>query len=46
MLLPAGRILPALAALGLLTAFLVALVGYEWFSRGEQDPTADEATDV
>jgi low temperature requirement protein LtrA len=29
LLLPAARALPALAALGLLTAFLVALVGYE-----------------
>lgn len=38
LLLPAARILPALAALGLLTAFLVAMVGYEWFRRGEQNP--------
>ena len=46
LLLPAARILPALAALGLFTAFLVALVCYEWLGRGEQDPSADEATDV
>ena len=32
-LLPLARILPALAALGLLAAFLVALVGYERLSR-------------
>jgi low temperature requirement protein LtrA len=32
-LLPLARILPALAALGLLTAFLVALLGYERPSR-------------
>ncbi|HEY2674135.1 MAG TPA: low temperature requirement protein A [Rugosimonospora sp.] len=37
-LLPAARFLPALAALGLLTAFLVALVGYEWWQRGRMDP--------
>ncbi|MGK5737467.1 low temperature requirement protein A [Micromonospora sp. URMC 103] len=36
LLLPVARILPALAALGLLTAFLVALVGYEWFRRSRQ----------
>ncbi|SCF11615.1 Low temperature requirement protein LtrA [Micromonospora coriariae] len=46
LLLPVARILPALAALGLLTAFLVALVCYERLSRGEQGPTADEAADV
>ncbi|WP_433536204.1 low temperature requirement protein A [Micromonospora sp. CA-249363] len=34
LLLPVGRHLPALAALGLLTAFLAALLGYEaWTSR-------------
>ncbi|WP_176731651.1 low temperature requirement protein A [Micromonospora rhizosphaerae] len=44
LLLPAARILPALAALGLLTVFLVALVVYEWLGGREQDPTADETT--
>jgi low temperature requirement protein LtrA len=44
LLLPAARILPALAALGLLTAFLVALVGYERSSGGQRNPTADKAT--
>jgi low temperature requirement protein LtrA len=39
-LLPIARILPALAALGLLAAFLVALVCYERFSRAGQSPTA------
>ena len=38
LLLPAARFLPALAALGLLTAFLVTLVVYEWLSGREQDP--------
>jgi low temperature requirement protein LtrA len=38
LLLPAARILPALAALGLLTAFLAALVLYEWLGEREQDP--------
>jgi hypothetical protein len=33
-----------LAALGLLTAFLAALVLYEWLGGREQDPTADETT--
>lgn len=46
LLLPAARILPNLAALGLLAAFLVALVCYERFSGAEQGPTADEATGV
>jgi low temperature requirement protein LtrA len=46
LLLPAARILPALAAVGLLAASLVALVSYERFSGGEQDSTADETTDV
>ena len=32
-LLPAARYLPALAALGLLTAVLVAVVGYERLTR-------------
>jgi len=36
-LLPAARYLPALAALGLLTAVLIALVGYE---RSRWQPTA------
>lgn len=40
LLLPAARILPALAALGLLTAFLIALVRYEWLPRGEQRTAA------
>jgi low temperature requirement protein LtrA len=44
--LPAVRILPALVALGLLTAFLVSLVVYEWLSTGGHDPTADQATDA
>ncbi|MFF4877511.1 hypothetical protein [Micromonospora sp. NPDC000668] len=38
---PAGRFLPGLAALGLLTAFLVVLVSYEAVSRrrrGSDDP--------
>jgi low temperature requirement protein LtrA len=35
-LLPAARNLPALAALGLLTAVLVALAGLERFTRAEQ----------
>jgi low temperature requirement protein LtrA len=42
LLLPAARILPPLAALGLLTAFLAVLVLYEWLGGREQDPTADE----
>jgi low temperature requirement protein LtrA len=46
LLLPAARILPALAALGLLTTFLVTLVVYERVSRDGHDPTADQATDV
>lgn len=46
LLLPAARILPALAALGLLTAYLAAIVCYEWLGGGEQDPTADKTTDV
>ncbi|WP_433116366.1 low temperature requirement protein A [Micromonospora sp. CA-246542] len=33
LLLPVGRHLPALAALGLLTAFLAALLGYEAWTR-------------
>jgi low temperature requirement protein LtrA len=44
LLLPAARILPAPAALGLLTAFLVALVCYEQFSGGTRNPAAGEAT--
>jgi hypothetical protein len=42
-LLPIARILPALAALGLLTAFLVALLVYERFSRR---PVAVEVTEI
>jgi low temperature requirement protein LtrA len=44
LLLPAARILPALATLGLLATFLAALAFRERPGRGEQDPTADEAT--
>jgi low temperature requirement protein LtrA len=40
LLLPAARHLPALAALGLLAAFLVALVWYERPGRGQPNPTA------
>lgn len=36
LLLPAARALPALAALGLLTAFLVALVCYERLTQGSE----------
>jgi hypothetical protein len=36
LLLPAARILPALAALGLLTAFLIVLAGHERLIHGEQ----------
>jgi low temperature requirement protein LtrA len=36
LLLPAARALPALAALGLLTAFLVALVCYERLTQGAE----------
>jgi low temperature requirement protein LtrA len=39
LLLPVSRILPALAALGLLTALLVVLVCYERFSGGERRTT-------
>ena len=42
-LLPVARLVPALDALGLLTAFLVALVGYER-TRGASE--AGEATDA
>ena len=35
LLIPVGRYLPALAALGLVTAFLLALAGYERVSRRE-----------
>ncbi|MGQ5260582.1 low temperature requirement protein A [Micromonospora sp. ZYX-F-536] len=38
LLLPAGRFLPGLVALGLLTAFLAILVGYEAVSRRRRDP--------
>jgi low temperature requirement protein LtrA len=40
LLLPAARFLPALAALGLLAAFLVALVWYERPGRGQPNSTA------
>ncbi len=39
LLLPVARVLPALAALGLLTAFLVALVCYERLSQDDRNPT-------
>ncbi|WP_433551983.1 low temperature requirement protein A [Micromonospora zamorensis] len=40
LVLPVGRYLPGLAALGLLTAFLVALLSYEaWTRRGAGVPT-------
>jgi low temperature requirement protein LtrA len=38
LLLPVGRILPALASLGLITTFLFALVCYERLSRGTRTP--------
>jgi low temperature requirement protein LtrA len=38
LLLPVGRILPALASLGLITTFLIALVCYERLSRGIRTP--------
>jgi low temperature requirement protein LtrA len=38
LLLPAAGLLPPLAALALLAAFLCTLVGYEWLSQGEQEP--------
>jgi low temperature requirement protein LtrA len=44
LLLPAARILPALATLGLLATFLAALAFHDRPGRGEQDPTADETT--
>lgn len=37
LLLPAGRFLPSLAALGLLTTFLVVLVSYEALGRRRRD---------
>ncbi|GIH15912.1 low temperature requirement protein A [Rugosimonospora africana] len=37
-LLPVGHSVPALAAIGLQTAFLVALVGYEWQRRERPEP--------
>jgi low temperature requirement protein LtrA len=44
LLLPVGRILPALTSLGLITAFLVALVCYEQWSRGTRTPATSAAT--
>jgi low temperature requirement protein LtrA len=41
-LLPVARFLPALAALGLLTAYLVTLLGYERLNTGRQRPTASK----
>lgn len=37
-LLPVGHSVPALAAIGIQTAFLVALVAYEWRHRKHADP--------
>ncbi|MER7892778.1 low temperature requirement protein A [Micromonospora sp. NPDC094482] len=42
LLLPAGRFLPGMIALGLLTAFLVALVCYEFLSGAERDRDATD----
>ncbi|MBF9133481.1 low temperature requirement protein A [Plantactinospora sp. S1510] len=47
LLLPAGRFLPGLAALGLLATFLVVLVSYEALCRRRRDsggPAVDPAT--
>ena len=44
LLLPVGRILPALTALGLITTFLVALVCCERLSRGTRTPPTSGAT--
>jgi hypothetical protein len=41
-LLPLARTVPALAALGLLTAFLVGLLAYERLSRRGAEPEAAE----
>jgi low temperature requirement protein LtrA len=41
LLLPAARALPALAALGLLTAFLAALVCYERLAQGSEAAPSD-----
>jgi low temperature requirement protein LtrA len=46
LLLPAARVIPALAAFGLLAALLVALAGYERFSGANKAPTADDVADV
>ncbi|WP_422737426.1 hypothetical protein ACN263_29235 [Micromonospora sp. WMMD729] len=43
LLLPVGRHLPALAALGLLTAFLAALLGYEAWTRRASGRTSRNA---
>jgi low temperature requirement protein LtrA len=43
LLLPAAEYLPALAALGLLTAFLVTLAFYERFSGSQPNPAAGQA---
>jgi low temperature requirement protein LtrA len=43
-LLPVARILPALAALGLLTAFLLALCCYVRFKWGERNPATGAPT--
>ncbi|MEO3770708.1 low temperature requirement protein A [Micromonospora sp. B9E7] len=43
LLLPVGRYLPGLAALGLLTAFLAVLLSYEALTRGRSDAPVDPA---
>lgn len=40
-LLPVGHSVPALAAIGIQTAFLVALVGYEWHRRARAEIDID-----
>lgn len=39
LLMPASRLLPALAALALLCAFVVALVSYEWWTQSDRHPS-------
>ncbi|MEV4764637.1 low temperature requirement protein A [Micromonospora chokoriensis] len=43
LLLPVGRYLPGLAALGLLTAFLAVLLSYEAWTRGRAGTSVDPA---
>jgi low temperature requirement protein LtrA len=45
-LLPIARFLPALAALGLLTAFLVTLLTFERLNMGRQRPAASEQAQI